>query len=42
MATVGLVAKPNANSPWKFNINLQGYSGKRQGGAGSVMINYAF
>lgn len=42
VATIGLVAKPNANSPWKFNINLQGYSGKRQGGAGSVMINYAF
>lgn len=42
VASIGLVAKPNANSPWKFNINLQGYSGKRQGGAGSVMINYAF
>lgn len=42
MAELGLNYQPTPNSPWRFDLNLRGYAGERQGGSFNVQAAYTF
>ena len=41
-AEIGLRMEASKTSPWKADINLSGYAGKRRGISGNVAVAYTF
>ena len=37
-----LQATPSSTSPWKFEVGVKGYAGKRRGVSGEATVNYTF
>ena len=42
MAEVGMHYKPGTASPWRFDLNVRGYAGQREGISGAVTAAYSF
>ena len=42
MAEIGFNYQPTPTSPWSFDLNMRGYTGKRQGGSFNVQATYTF
>lgn len=41
-AEIGATMQPDANSPWKLDLNLAGFAGKKQGFSGGVSVAFMF
>ena len=41
-AEIGATMQPDENSPWKLDLNLAGFAGKKQGFTGGVSVGFMF